>query len=164
MKTIHELEDFLTSRLPQLLNKVTGAEQPLWGSMNIQQMLEHLALGFALARGMRVVELASSEANLLRMKNLGLLSNRAMPKGFNNPILTDELKQLRHADINEAIKQLMNEIDLFKAYYESMPVEHTMPHNIFGQLNYHEWLWFNYKHIHHHLAQFGVIEYQDRIQ
>ncbi|MFN4971831.1 MAG: DinB family protein [Bacteroidota bacterium] len=164
MKTISELEDFLNTDLPQVLKTINGSEQALWGSMNLQQMIEHITLAFGLARGLRSIELTAPESNLIRMKNIGLLSDRPMPKGFNNPILTDDLKKLRHTDSENAIQHLLDEIKQFTAYYKSMPSNHTMPHNIFGQLNYHEWLWFNYKHILHHLAQFGLVAYQDRIQ
>ena len=49
-------------------------------------------------------------------------------------------------------------------FYKSKGDDYTRPHNIFGYLNYHEWLWFHYKHFSHHLAQFGLITYIERFE
>ena len=44
----------------------------------------------------------------------------------------------------------------FIAHYSSEP-EDLSPHGYFGMLNYEEWIYFHYKHLEHHLMQFGLI-------
>jgi oxepin-CoA hydrolase/3-oxo-5,6-dehydrosuberyl-CoA semialdehyde dehydrogenase len=163
MKTIPELENYFLHDLPELLKSVSGSEQALWGSMNVKQMLEHLALPFMLARGMKTVELTTPADKVVRIKQLMLLTDKPMPKGFDNPILSAELKQERTENIAKAIVELHDEVKNFMNYFSDKEATHATRHNIFGELNYHEWLWFHYKHVLHHLAQFGIVPYQEKV-
>ena len=163
MKDKETLLQFLNVNLIQQLNRLTPESMPEWGSMSAQQMVEHLALPFKLAMEQKKIELLTPEDKLEKVKNISLLSDRAMPKLFNNPVLSAEMIQLRNKSIIEAINELKNDIDAFQNYFNTRPEGYATLHNIFGKLNYHEWLWFHYKHCMHHLAQFQLVPYHERL-
>jgi len=147
------LESFLTNDLFQHLNSLDGNTKPQWGTMNVHQMIEHLAWPFMASNGKMMMPLSTPEDKVERVKAIGLLNDRPMQRLFNNPILTDEYKALKHPNIESAIEALRNEVDLFMHHFKTSQTE---VHNIFGSLNYNEWLWFHYKHCKHHLEQFGI--------
>jgi hypothetical protein len=163
MKDKETLLHFLNVNLIHHLNRLTPELMPEWGSMNAQQMVEHLALPFKLAMEQKQIALLTPEDKLEKVKNISLLSDRAMPKLFNNPVLSAEMIQLRNNSIKEAIEELKNDIDAFHDYFNTRPDGYATLHNIFGKLNYNEWLWFHYKHCLHHLAQFQLVPYQERL-
>lgn len=157
MKQKEELILFLNQALPVHLMSIADDASPLWGTMNVWQMTEHLAWPFKASNGSFKMPQTTEDDKLERVKNIGLLNDRPMQRLFNNPILTDEFKQLRNANRAAAIEELMTEVSKFQHHFESSPEGHTEMHNIFGPLTYDEWLWFHYKHCKHHLEQFGVV-------
>jgi hypothetical protein len=96
-----------------------------------------------------------------KTKSLLLLSNRAMPKFFHNPALPKDPIPCKNPSITEAVVSLKKALKLFKNHFHSEDSK-TQLHNIFGELNYNEWLLFHYKHFHHHLAQFNLIAYSEK--
>jgi hypothetical protein len=73
-----------------------------------------------------------------------------------NPALTSGLPALRYATLSDARAALGRELARFLDGPRSGEPRHTHP--IFGPIGYDEWHRMHYKHIHHHLQQFGLIE------
>lgn len=164
MKDKQTLIKFLDETLFEHLARLDANTTPDWGTMSAQQMIEHVALPFKVAYEKLQITLLTPEDKLEKVKSISLMSDRAMPKLFNNPALVAEMVQLRNVNMQNAIAELKNDINSFHAYFKGKEADYSSMHNIFGKLNYEEWLWFHYKHCIHHLAQFRLIPYQDRIK
>ncbi len=158
MKSQIVLEDFVFNQSFQLLNGLLPSAKPIWGRMNAQQMIEHLTLAVNVSNGINQLELLTPLSKLEKTKNLLLMGDRAMPKLFHNPALPSDPIPCQNKTIKESISALHTSLQLFKNLFQIDP-QKTQLHNIFGELNYNEWLWFHYKHFHHHFAQFQLIPY-----
>jgi hypothetical protein len=84
-----------------------------------------------------------------------LYSNRPTPPDFMNPVLTGGLPPLRYPGLDEARTALAGGIERFLAGAGSTDLHQ---HPVFGPIGYEEWHRGHYKHAHHHLLQFGLIE------
>jgi hypothetical protein len=85
-----------------------------------------------------------------------LYSNRPTPREFMNPALVDGLPPLRHGTLQQAKAALKHALDRFLDGSRSDEKLHVHP--IFGPIGPEEWHRTHYKHTHHHLLQFGLIE------
>lgn len=157
MKTAEEIENYLCNRFINQLSAIPHDTPARWGTMNVWQMIEHLAWPFKVANGTITMPQTTPDDKLERVRAIGLFNDRPMQHNFQNPLYTDEYKQLRNAGIEEALVELNNDIELFISSFKTQDDSFTRMHNIFGPLNYHEWLQFHYKHCTHHLEQFGVV-------
>jgi hydroxymethylglutaryl-CoA reductase len=158
MKSQLVLENFVFNQSFRFLDTLLPTATPIWGRMNAQQMIEHLTLAVNVSNGINPLELITPQSKLDKTKNLLLLSDRAMPKLFHNPALPADPIPCKNENIKSAIESLNTALILFKNQFHREPKK-TQLHNIFGELNYNEWLWFHYKHFHHHFAQFQLIPY-----
>lgn len=161
MKSITQLENWFEVEMPQILDRLHPETQPDWGRMNATQMLDHLTDAFKLSMAEYELPSDTIHEKSEKYKNIGLLSDRPLPKGFDNPILK-MLFKTSEPEFENAIQGLINQYAAFKLFFETNPQSLT-PHNMFGRLKYHEWLVFHYKHAVHHFAQFNLIPYQDKI-
>ena len=162
MKPIHELENFLHNTSFTVLKDLSSSAQALWGQMNAQQMVEHLTLAVEASSGKHNMQLHTEKDKVEKIKAIMLLSDRPMPREFKNPVLPLLPLDIKHNDIEEARLALKQSLGLFMHYFKNN-AEATHMHNVFGELNYHEWLWFHYKHFTHHFVQFGLMEFQSRL-
>jgi hypothetical protein len=148
-------EEFLRADVPAALVELRADAPPRWGRMAAAQMVEHLLWAFELSTGRGRVECGVSPEDLARMRRF-LYSNRPTPQDFMNPLLVSGLPPLRFADVAAAKEALGREIAAFLA--GASEPQRTFVHPIFGALAYEEWHRTHYKHAHHHLAQFGLVE------
>lgn len=162
MKPLDELEHFLHVTAFELLQHLAPDAKPIWGSMNAQQMVEHLVLAVEVSNGKHDLPLHTEKERVEKLKNVALLSDRPLARNFTNPALPVTASLLVYKDIEEAKQVLRQSVELFMHYFQNK-VETTRMHNMFGPLNYHEWLWFHYKHFLHHFMQFGLVPETDRI-
>jgi oxepin-CoA hydrolase/3-oxo-5,6-dehydrosuberyl-CoA semialdehyde dehydrogenase len=139
-----------------LLNKLHSKEQPKWGKMTSQHMVEHLILAFKTGNGKLNVKCVSPPEKLQTLKRF-LMSNRPLPKNFINPLLGEKLQDLVFSNLEEAIDNLKKEIDDFYDYFKTNP-NSTLTNLTFGELNFEEWERFHIKHINHHFEQFNIQE------
>lgn len=148
MKNILNEEDSL--EIKRRIQKLSEKNTPLWGKMNIQEMLVHCTIQLKLALG----EISSKQqgSSFLRSK-LGkwlLFSNVPWPKGAVTPAeMNAEIASFSLSDFETEKNELLNYIDKVR--------EHTSlkTHPLFGELNMKDWARLIYKHLDHHLKQFG---------
>ncbi len=157
MKSVDFIEEFLTHKLVSLLQSIPEDRKPDWGTMSVWQMIEHLALPFKASNGNLQMPLTTPADKIDRVKQIGLMNDRPLQRNFNNPIFTDAFKVRRNNSIENSLKELQRDVDLFIDLFKGEDSGFTQTHNIFGNLNYEEWLQFHYKHVKHHLEQFGVV-------
>ncbi len=132
----------------QLLSNQTERK---WGKMNVAQMLAHCCEAFKVPlsnRPMKRMLLGYLIGGLLKSK----LYNES-PWKRNLPTAPNFIiKEQR--DFETEKKRLL---ELIEAFYTRGPQNSGLyPHPLFGKLNSEQWGKSMYKHMDHHLQQFGV--------
>lgn len=126
--------------------------QPLWGKMNVAQMLAHLNVSYDVAQGKTKVEINPVMRFFLKtFIKKGVVGNKPYPKnGRTAPyfLVVDE------RDFEEEKKKLLENMqwvfDKGEAYFEGRAT------GSFGKLTAAEWSNLFQKHLDHHFQQFGV--------
>ena len=135
------------------LGKLAPQSERQWGKMTAPQMLAHCAISVQWATGEVL-----PEKGPLPMRMLGRL---VKPIVFRNddPIRknTPTAKSLMisdERDFGQERERLLELIDEFAAGGVAGCTKH--PHGFFGKMTPEEWAILMYKHLDHHLRQFGV--------
>lgn len=139
----------------EILNDLKVETKPLWGKMSAQHMVEHLIFAVQMGNGKLILECFNPPEKLPLMKRI-LMSNKPLPKLFINPVIGQDLMELKFSNLDEAKFNLKKEIDDYYDYFEKNP-EAKLVNVTFGDLNFEEWEIFHKKHFTHHLSQFGLI-------
>jgi len=124
----------------------------LWGTMNPAQALAHCALGLEWAVGDRIPPRMWLGRIVGRMVKPMVLGNDA-PMRRNSPTAKDLVVQDAR-DLGTERERLRGLIDRFAAAGPAGCTTH--PHSFFGRLTPEEWATLMYKHLDHHLRQFGA--------
>ncbi len=135
----------------QRMNVLTPESQRQWGKMNVAQMLAHCKEAFKVPLSDK--KMPRSFIGLL----IGWMIKHKLynedPWGKNLPtapnfIIKDE------RDFEKEKQELAN---LINRFYNGGPDKvGRFPHPIFGTFTSEQWGKAMYKHVHHHLLQFGV--------
>jgi uncharacterized protein DUF1569 len=150
MKNLFEATTVSEVKERMALLQVDSARR--WGKMNAAQTMEHCARGMELALGDR------RPPRLLIRRILGPIIK---PKAFvesepmrrNSPTVPG-LAVTDERDLEKERERLCGLIDRFAAAGPKGCTSH--PHSFFGRLTPDEWSAWMYKHLDHHLQQFGV--------
>ena len=140
------------TNLIERLNKLTGDEKPLWGKMNVNQMVSHLVQAGDLPF---VASLPDKSTSILRVfaKPL-ILYVLPMPKEVKTSPEMNQQENGRKPLEFEVDKYLV--IDSINKLGD-LPVNHDCKHHpFFGKMSAKEWAVIAHKHIDHHLKQFSV--------
>lgn len=151
-----EKRSFLENKLVPLLDKLTGDEKGKWGKMNAQQTIEHISNFFKVSTQKIQFPLTTPAEHLSKYKEF-LLSDKEFRVNTKAPVLPEEPLPLQFASMQEAMDDLTNSIADFFGFFKDDPSKTTL-HPAFGELNFDEWVQLHYKHVIHHLKQFGLIE------
>ena len=143
------------NELLQNLERLNSDTEPQWGTMTAQKMVEHLINTFLIASGQLHIECFSEDSKLPILKKI-LMSDRPMPKGFDSPANKKVQQDYKYNNIDEAKKNLLNEVNAFYKYFDENPDAKLM-NPTFGELNKEEWIQFHKKHLTHHFTQFGLL-------
>ncbi len=147
--------DFLRHTFPQLLKKLKGDEKPEWGKMSPQQMVEHMTDSFRIADEKNRHAIHTPQDQLPGYKGF-LMSEKEFRPNTKNALMGEEPPGIINASLQEAIRELEEEIAFFVSFFQNDPgVVTTNP--FFGMLNYEEWVQLLHKHAVHHLKQFSLL-------
>ncbi len=124
----------------------------LWGKMNPAQALAHCSLGIEWAVGDRIPPRMLMGRIIGRMVKPMVLRNDE-PMRRNSPTAKDLVVQ-DDRDLETEQQRLCRLIDRFATAGPEGCTRH--PHSFFGRLTPEEWATLMYKHLDHHLRQFGV--------
>ncbi|MBC2839601.1 DUF1569 domain-containing protein [Robiginitalea sp. SC105] len=146
MKSLFEPEAYREIR--HRLNSLNKDDKPLWGRMDAGQMVWHCQFPLKVA---------------IKNKDLKLKSNPFLVWFFKKSLYNDRpwRKSLPTAPQARAIepKDFETEypvlLDLVDACHELKSRETWNPHPMFGKLTPQQWGQMQYKHLDHHLRQFG---------
>jgi hypothetical protein len=126
--------------------------QRLWGKMNAAQAVAHCAAGLELATGTRLPpRLPMGRIIGWIVKPLALGNDEPMRR--NSPTVPG-LVMADERNLATERERLNGLIDRFAAAGPDGCTTH--PHSFFGRLTPQEWAILMYKHLDHHLRQFGV--------
>lgn len=130
------------------INNLTPQSPALWGKMNVAQMLAHCQMPLGVATGDHKIQ-RSFLFKLIGPMFKGLIFSE---KPFKRNLGTDKSFIMnKEKDFNTEKQKLIDMIERFS--------EKTMtdePHPIFGKMTKEEWSKGSWKHLDHHLQQFGV--------
>ena len=132
------------------INKLTPDSHPLWGKMNVSQMLAHLQPVILVAFGQ--LKLKGGLMGLLfgKMAKKQLL----LDKPFKKSLPTMKEFKVAEKDFETEKNTLLSYLDRFIT--EGPEVITNKKHPFFGKLTLEEWDTLQWKHLDHHLRQFGV--------
>lgn len=147
---------FINNDLLPLLKNLPQAAKSNWGKMNAQQMVEHLADFFNVSTELLHFDMVTPEEHLPKYKEF-LLSDKQFRENTKAPasVLGENPLPERYSSYADAISGLKTAVENFENYFKLHPGKKTS-HPVFGPLNFDEWVLLHYKHITHHLRQFGI--------
>ena len=152
MKTI--AQDECKVELIRRLRTVRPESTARWGRMSPHQMLCHLSDAFRIVTGQRAVRSASNPLRRTAVKWIALYVPLPWPAGIPTlPELDQHGGGTPPADFSEDVREvesLLNQI-------ATLPRNADWPdHPIFGRMSQAAWLRWAYRHVDHHLRQFGA--------
>ena len=133
------------------INIITEDTKPIWGSMDDAQMMSHCAEVQAVMNGKPLV---------------GTPFIIKLFKGFVKKMVINEVPYRKHTkthpqyfqrsdkDFSTEKRRLLIELDKFVNMDKQTAI--GIKHSLFGTMTLEERGWSTYKHLNHHLMQFGV--------
>jgi hypothetical protein len=139
--------------LKERVARLTPESPRQWGKMSPAQAVAHCALGLQLPSGEQKPPRAGFPVRILGriIKPLALGDDKPMRR--NSPTIP-MLVMVGDCDLARERERLCAAIDQFAAAGPAGCTDH--PHTFFGRLTPNEWAILMYKHVDHHLRQFGV--------
>ena len=143
---------FTTESYAKTLDRIdalTPSQKPQWGKMTVSQMLAHCQ---------KPLEIA------LYNKDFGLKSNFLIRTFFKKAMYDDSSfrknmptpKRFKVSEPKDFTTEKAALKELIEAFHQLTPDAHLEPHPVFGKLTTEQWGKMQYKHLNHHLNQFGV--------
>jgi Protein of unknown function (DUF1569) len=124
-----------------------------WGKMTTAQMLAHCSMSMQWAVGELVPEKGPLPTRLIGRMIKPLVFRNDDPMRKNSPT-APSLIMTGERDLAEERDRLSGLIDRFAAGGPANCTDN--PHSFFGKMTPEEWAILMYKHLDHHLRQFGV--------
>ncbi len=132
------------------IEKLTSETQPQWGSMTAAQMLAHCAEIQEVSNG-KELKNTPFIAKLFRgMIRKMVINDRPYPK---NTKTHPQYLQTKACDFANEKKRLL---DALAKFVDGKEKSEATEHPLFGKMTAEEKGWGMYKHMDHHLTQFGV--------
>jgi Protein of unknown function (DUF1569) len=148
------LDPVLAEEIKQRIMRLHPESERRWGNMTLAQTLAHCTSGMQMATGVINPRRAPFPANVIGLLIKPLVFGDDKPMRRNSPS-SPELFPAHPAqcDFERERAQLINAIDSFAT--KGGHYSHH-PHPFLGSLKPQQWAILMYKHIDHHLRQFGV--------
>jgi hypothetical protein len=148
-----KLDNQSTSELMQRFALLKEDATPQWGKMNPTQMLAHCTASLKVALGdiQTKVRFSPWKARLAKLLFVELFP---IPKDSPTSPELDSNKKLKPTgSFQEEKEALLHQLSRMN----NTPADYIFgPHPVFRQMNREEWGKLVYKHMDHHLRQFGV--------
>ncbi len=142
----------VVDEIQQRINTLTTNSAPLWGKMNVSQMLAHCQRPMEVALG----EMSTTPAGFLK-KIFGRLIKGVItsPKPYKQNLPTDPSFVTDTTEYDFGLEKEKLHVTL-ERYMRNQDKVADIPHPLFGKLTKEECGKSQYKHLNHHLGQFGV--------
>jgi hypothetical protein len=134
------------------INLLNPKQQALWGKMNVAQMLLHCQAPLKVV--FEELKLKPGLISFLfgKMAKKELIKNKAFKK--NLPTAASFNTRKTNPDFVIERQKLIQYIKRFQQADAEAVAKNQHP--LFGKMTYHEWDLLQWKHLDHHLRQFGV--------
>ncbi len=142
----------VTDKLIQRINALTPGTKGLWGKMNVAQMLAHCNVTYEMAYENKHPKPGPFMTFILKtfVKKI-VTGDKPYPKNSRTaPAFLITSEKNFEAEKNRLIAYLNKTQQLGEAHFDGKPSLS------FGKLTIQEWNTMFYKHLDHHLQQFGV--------
>ena len=142
-------DDAVKQEITERISKLTASTQHQWGKMDVAQMLAHVQIPMGVAFGTTTVKGNWLMKLILPLFKKALYDDKPWKQGLPTDktfIMTGQPK-----DFETEKNQLLDKISRFS---ESNMINEKHP--VFGKLTKEQWSKATWKHIDHHLKQFGV--------
>ena len=143
----------LANQVKTRLGKLRPQSERHWGKMTPAQMLAHCSVSMQWAVGEVVPEKGALPARLLGRLVKPLVFRNEDPLRKNSPT-AKSLIVGDQPDLDRERQRLSGLIDQFAAGGAAGCTKN--PHTFFGKMTPEQWAILMYKHLDHHLRQFGV--------
>jgi hypothetical protein len=145
----------LADDVKQRMMRLQPESAPGWGKMTVAQTLAHCTAGIQMATGIINPRRASFPANVLGVVIKPLALGDDKPMRRNSPTSAELIPaDPAQCDFERERRRLTAAIDAFVSDGPVCCSRH--PHPFFGPLKPQQWAILMYKHVDHHLRQFGV--------
>ena len=150
MKSIFKTSD--NTEITNRIGRLAANSKPQWGKMAVDQMLVHAQRPLQVALG--ELKLKRTLVGIL----FGSMARKKLARGeetFSKNLPTDKnFVVADHRSVDEGKKNL---VALVRKFAQVGPEGITKePHPFFGKMTTQEWDTLMWKHLDHHLRQFGV--------
>ena len=133
------------------VEKLQPTLKPNWGKLKIEEMLAHLNLSFEVNFGRMELKRSLMGIFFRGISRRILLGEKPFPKN----LPTDKKTLAKGAlDFWEEKQKLETNIRMYAQ--KGIEILSKNPHNILGKITPDESAYISYKHLDHHLRQFGV--------
>ncbi len=151
LNSLHRLCD--QDELRKRIGSLTEDAVPKWGKMNAVRMLKHCRLVLEIPLGKISV---TEPPRIVRI--VGIVAKMEM-KIFKNGIPRNmptfaELRAEECTDFTTEMVKLLHTLDEYCALADAGKLPHKHP--LFGKMQPKDWGFLEYKHLDHHLKQFGL--------
>lgn len=148
MEVKNLFEPAVKQSIIERFNKLTPESKQLWGKMNVAQMLHHCQLPISAAYGT-----IKPKGNFL-LRLIGPLFKSVLynEKPYKQGLPTD--KSYIISDEKDFEKEKKELLKLIEKFSETAITD--LPHPVFGRMTKEQWSKATWKHLDHHLKQFGV--------
>lgn len=140
-------------KIKDRISCLSPTSQAKWGKMNVNQMMCHVTDGFQMATGERPI---ADKSNLLTRTVLKFVVVKLikMPKGAPTAPGLDQMQEgTKPGEFDDNRRNLIDALDRIS----TLPDDHVWAaHPVFGKMSRKDWGILGYKHIDHHLRQFGA--------
>jgi hypothetical protein len=132
------------------VEKIDSSAKPLWGKMNAAQMMAHCQAPFEVYFGDKRMKRGLMGMLFGKMAKKKLFIDKPWPKSL------PTAKEFIVSDERDLGKEKLKLVQLIKRFNAEGYTIIQTAHPFFGKLSSQEWALFAYKHLDHHLQQFGV--------
>jgi hypothetical protein len=132
------------------LEKIQPSSQPRWGKMNAAQMMAHCQATFEVYFGEKQLRRGLASILFGKIAKRKLFVNKPWPKNL------PTAREFKIADQRDMLEEKVKLVHLIKRFSaDGYTITETV-HPFFGKMSSQEWALFAYKHLDHHLTQFGA--------
>ena len=145
----------LAEDIKQRVRRLHPESERRWGNMTLVHTLAHCTSGMQMAMGVINPKRASFPANVIGPLIKPLVFGNDKPMRRNSPSAPELFSaHPTESDLERERAHLIGAIDSFVTKGAACCSRH--PHPFFGPLKPQQWAILMYKHVDHHLRQFGV--------
>lgn len=147
MKTM--FDDAARAGILARIDRITADSRPRWGKMNVEQMLAHIHESMRMACGELSTKPKKLPIRYFPLKQL-IVYLLPFPKGAPTApeLLPSDARTIEHSK-TELTRVL-------RAFAERAATTEWPEHPAFGRMTKRAWGVLTYRHLDHHLRQFGV--------